>query len=77
MAPMGYYSCTCISMQSKKIQEKLVLMAKQLKTTLSYRQQAPIEKKKTTGKGPAELDGTDLFSHFTANIMKEEVMFTR
>ena len=69
-------------MESIKIQQKLISMAKQLTSTLSFQsvlsfcQQAPVEKKKQD-KDPSSLDGTDLFSHFTANIIKEEVKFTR
>ena len=66
-------------MINKKLQLQLSKVARQFKSTFSFRQMPPIERKKTGIKEnrPEQLDGTDLFSHFTANIIKEEVKFVR
>ena len=75
----GYKICTYSGMINKKLQLQLAKVAKQFKSTFSFRQMPPIEYKKTEKKGnsPESLDATDLFSHFTADIIKEKVTFMR
>jgi len=64
-------------MNNKKLQQ-LTQVAKQLKTSFSFKQLPPKETKQgASSNSPAELSGTDLFSCFTADIMKEKVLFTR
>jgi hypothetical protein len=43
----------------------------------SSRNSEPIKEKEPTKSQSSSLDGTELFSRFTADIIKEDVFFTR
>jgi hypothetical protein len=63
-------------MKKKKIISKLAAFIRKKQSILPFKQSPPIkglgvEQKKE------EMNETDLFSHFTANIIKEQVIFTR
>jgi hypothetical protein len=64
--------------------KKLTVIMREIKTIFPFTQQPPLEKveelQKQKQPDPSELFshvGSELFSRFTADIIKEEVVFTR
>jgi len=66
-------------MQNKKKLDKLTAAVKNVlhKSFRPFKQQPPVNMKDPANASKEELSGNDLFVHFTADVIKREIIFER
>ena len=66
-------------MQKKKTIRKISSAVKQVihKSFKPFRQEAPVNMQNNSTVTPEQLNGADLFVHFTADVIKKDIVFER
>jgi len=66
-------------MQKKKTLDKISSVVKSVihKSFKPFKQQPPVNMKDPANANNHELNGADLFVHFTANVIKKDIIFER
>jgi hypothetical protein len=64
-------------MKNKKHLHRIIKVLHDVKSIFPFTQKPPVEPPKAPLKNEPTLGASDLFCHFTADIIKEQVIFTR